>query len=294
MNKIKGLNILVTGGSGFIGKMLIEKLSSLGVNIWATVNTKDNFTVHVNRVRYDGTYKSLSENISEPIDGIIHLATYFLSRHETEQISDLIDANVKLGAHLLEWSHLKNIKFFINTSTYAISYEHNGYNPQNLYAATKQAYEDIQQFYEEVSDTTFITLELTDTYGPNDTRSKFINLLLGSIEKKENFNMSQGEQEICYLHVEDATDAYIKCIEMLVEGTIVENSKFSIYSDEVFKLKDMVVEVLNELKSNISIKLGHYSYRKREIMTFVPTYPKLPKWENKYSLRQGVGTLINK
>lgn len=286
---LKNTNILITGANGFIGKSLCNKLNYLGANIIAVINKKNDLSFPIQKIHYDGTYKSLSVPLeNKKIDIVIHLATCFISNHKSEQINELIDSNVKFGTYILELTKQKGIPYFINTSTYAQFLDHKEYNPQNLYTATKQAFEAIIKYYEETTPNLYVTLELTDTYGPDDERPKFINLVLDAIKKNNVFNMSLGEQEICYLYIDDAVNAYIKCIELLINGSVKENSKYSIYSEEIFKLKDLVTEVCRILNVELETNKGFYSYRDREIMTFEPTYQKLPDWNSKVSLKDGI------
>lgn len=285
----KNLNILVTGSTGFIGRNLLQELYNKGANISAIVNKNNTLSVDCNIISYDGSYQSLINNLKETkIDVIIHLATCFIANHKPEDVDRLIDSNILFGCHLLELTKEKQIPYFINTSTYAQYYDNLEYNPQNLYSATKQAFEDLLKFYEQTLDSTFLTLELTDTFGIGDTRPKFINLLIESYVNKTPFLMSPGEQEICYLYIGDVVNAYIKAIDLLLTLKIKKSSKFSVYSKEVYKLKELAAIVFDILGANNKIELGYYPYRKREIMKFIPKYPKLPNWNCNYSLSEAI------
>lgn len=292
-NNFNGLTVLITGATGFIGQNLLCKLVDIRANVIAVAHNNQPNNNSVDRIVYDGTYESLFKPLEEiKIDIVIHLATLFIANHQPSQIGGLIDSNVKFGSYMLELTRQKNIPYFINTTTYAQAYNHKGYNPQNLYAATKQCFETIVKYYEETTDTVFVTLELTDTYGRNDTRPKFINLLLNAIEDKNTFKMSLGEQEISYLNIEDAVNAYITTIHLLLSKKITNNSKFSVYSEEILKLKDLVTLVCSKLNSSIEINRGFYSYRNREIMTFKPSYIKLPDWNAEISVAEGILKMI--
>jgi len=292
---LKGKTFLITGATGFIGGFLVEKLLSYEASVIAIIHKNEIINNSVKKIRYDGTYESIYKPLENTkIDGVLHLATMFLSNHKANQIGELIDSNIKFGTYLLEFSKNKQIPFFINTATYAQFFDHKGYNPQNLYAATKQSFEDIIRYYEEVTDIFFMTLELTDTYGKNDTRPKFINQLLNAIENNIEFNMSKGEQEINYLNVEDACDAFITAILLCIQQKVNKGSHFSVYSNETYILIDLVKDVISKFNSNIQINNGYYPYRKREIMTFKPSYPKLPDWDARISLMNGISWLVNK
>jgi nucleoside-diphosphate-sugar epimerase len=218
MNK----NILLTGGNGYIGQALINQLLDNNYNVISLIRTKNiNSNNAYKEICYDGSFESISRNlIDEKIDIVVHLATLFLTNHNPSQINELITSNITLGTHLLELCKERSINYFINTSTYAISVNGIDYDPQNLYAATKKSFLDIQKFYELICiNTNFINLELFDTYGIGDNRPKFINLLIDSIKNNRDFNMSAGNQEISYQYIEDVCNAYITLIDNINNST---------------------------------------------------------------------------
>jgi CDP-3, 6-dideoxy-D-glycero-L-glycero-4-hexulose-4-reductase len=55
----------------------------------------------------------------------------------------MITSNITFGTKLLEIASRTGVKTFINTSSAMQNYDNNSYSPTNLYAATKQAFEDI-------------------------------------------------------------------------------------------------------------------------------------------------------
>ncbi len=295
INIFKDKTILITGASGFIGSSLLKYLYDNEVNIIAVVHKTKNIDLPIQTIEYDGSFESLSNSlIDKEIDLVLHLATLFIANHKSDQISDIIDANIKFGAHILELTKQKKIPAFINTSTYATNFKHEGYNPQNFYAATKQSFFDLIKYYQETTNTVFITLEMTDTYGPGDTRPKFINLVLDAISNQQTFKMSLGEQEICYLYIDDAVNAFAHCIMLLIKNEIEINSSYSVYSNEVFQLIDLVSYVSELSGYTLETERGFYPYRDREIMTYKPTYPKLVGWESKVMLKEGINNIRNK
>ena len=65
------------------------------------------------------------------------------------------------------------VKILVNTGTSWQHYENKDYSPVNLYAATKQSFEAILQYYVEVASLKAITLKLFETYGLDDPRPNF-------------------------------------------------------------------------------------------------------------------------
>ncbi len=289
------MNILITGGAGFIARNLIKALLKLDYNIITIYRETipNEFVGKVKMIQYTGNYNDLEENLKDnQIDIVIHLATYFTSKHKTDEIRKLFESNILLGTYVLEFMKSHGVKKFINTSTYATSIDGSNYNPQNLYSATKKAFEDILIFYAKSEKIKTVNLELSDTYGLGDSRPKFINLLLEAIKENREFNMSPGEQEICYIHVNDVVRAYLRAIDMLVKGDIKGIENYSVYGDEVLTLNQLVSKVQDICGKNIQVNKGVYPYREREIMKFKPKYPRLPGWQPQVSLRQGIFEIL--
>lgn len=292
------MNILITGGTGFIGKNLSKKLLSLKHKLILIIrNTFPDFNdKNICVIKYEKDYKTLAEKLSPyKIDLIIHLATFFTNEHKSEEITQIIDSNIVLGTLLLEYAKNNDIKYFINTSTYATSIDDSLYNPQNLYAATKKAFEDILYYYSQSYNIKVINLILYDTYGPQDNRKKFINLLLDSIIRNEKeFKMSKGEQEICYVYIDDVVSAYLKSIELITKEDSEKFLSYEVYGKETLKLKELAERVLKITNSNIKLELGTYPYKKREIMKIFHKYPKLPNWEAEVNLERGIAEILKK
>jgi nucleoside-diphosphate-sugar epimerase len=288
-------NILITGGTGYIGSNLIDKLLSKEFRIFALYNNNKSEKINDNLhwIKYNGSFDSLTK-ITQKIDIILHLATLFSPKHSIDVIKNMINSNILLGVHLLEFAKENNIKSFINTSTYAQSIDGSAYNPQNFYTATKGAFESILKFYTESGVVNNITLSLYDTYGPNDTRPKFINLVLNNLNSAQIFNMSLGEQEIRYIYIDDVTEAYYLSIELLLSNKISKSQTFSICGKETFTLNELVRHVGNIYGKKIETNPGFYPYRDREIMRCNPKFPILPGWEPKTNIEQGIKQIIGK
>jgi nucleoside-diphosphate-sugar epimerase len=213
---------LVTGATGFIGSHLARRLVKDGWAVHAVVRSSSKrdlihdieHAIHFHI--YDGTIDSMQGILAESRpDTIFHLASLFLSQHQPRDITALIQSNITFGTHLVEAAVVNGCFQFINTGTSWQHYENEDYNPVNLYAATKQAFEDILKYYVEAHGVKVITLKLFDTYGPDDPRPKLMNLLKRAAETGETLEMSPGEQLIDLVHVDDVVEAFCTAQELI-------------------------------------------------------------------------------
>jgi len=290
------MNILVTGASGFIGSALCRSLAAGGAHTVVPLLRKDSRgevpAGVAEPIVYSGDIARLTDELSgRGVDGIVHLASLFLAQHTPADIAPLIESNLLLGTHLIEAAAGSGAAWFINTSSFWQHYGNRGYSPVALYAATKQAYEDILQYYRETAPVRIVTLELFDTYGPGDTRPKLFRLLKNLVGREDCLAMSPGEQLMNLLYIDDVVDAYRLLIDRLGEGASLE-SKYCASAADLPTLRDVVALFSMIVGQELKIEWGGRPYRDREFMNPAPVYPPVPGWQQRYSLAEGMAMMI--
>lgn len=292
------MKILITGATGFIGQNLIKLLLKKGYEIHCIIRFNSDISKINNNAqifKYDENISSLQNYfLKENFDGIIHLASLFLAMHTKDDISNLINSNIKFGTELLEACKASNIKWFINTGTFWQNYNTEEYNPVNLYAATKEAFEIIAKYYTETSNLIFTTIKLNDTFGPNDTRNKIFNLWNNIAKSGEILEMSEGKQIIDISYIEDVVIAYEILINHLSSNKNIEfnNKSFVVTSNDRMNLKDLSNYFEKATNTKLNIKWGSKSYREREVMVPFEKGEIVPTWEQKYSLKEAIKRTI--
>ncbi len=288
-------NFIITGATGFIGSRLSKKLIEQGhtVNIISRKSSKysnlKTIKEKINIFEYDGNIKSLIEYFNKSnADFVIHLASLFIAENKPEDVDKLIDSNIKFSTQILEAMNQSKCKKIINTSTSWQHYNNENYNPVCLYSATKEAFENIAKFYCEAYDIKCITLELFDTYGEDDNRPKILNLLEMYSKKGIKLDMSQGDQILDLLYIDDVIDAYLKSIEIIKEKNDNKFIKYSLESQNRITLKELVNMYEDITKNYVQINWGKRPYRKREVMIPWNKGEKLPNWKAKVSLQEGI------
>jgi nucleoside-diphosphate-sugar epimerase len=238
---------------------------------------------------YDGNIEKLIPYFSDKkADVVFHLASLFIPEHESNQIDKLVDSNIKFGLHILEAMKESKTELMINTGTSWQHYHVNEYNPVDLYAATKQAFESLIKYYTEAESIRCITLKLFDTYGESDTRPKLINLLHKFADENKELNMSPGEQVLDLVHVEDVVKAFEKSYEFLYRHKSIRSDQFGVASGRKIRLKDLIEIFEKVTNKKINICWGGREYRKREVMKLWDGYKLLPNWECSIPLEEGL------
>ena len=285
---------IVTGATGFIGSNLCRQLIAENWIVSVITRSSSDYTNikdildDIEIFEYHGKIEELIRYFNEAkADVVYHLASLFIAEHDSYQIDDLVDSNIKLGLHILEAMKESDTKLMINTGTSWQHYHTDEYNPVDLYAATKQAFENVIKYYVEAEDIRFITLKLFDTYGESDTRPKLINLLHKFADEKKELKISPGEQMLDLVHVNDVVKAYLIAYEYL-KNKDFKYKIFGVGSKKPIELKKLIELFEITTGKKLNIVFGGKNYRKREVMTLWDSYETIPGWEIEISLKEGL------
>lgn len=283
--------VLLTGITGFIGRNLVKRFLSQGWQVSALIRSGSDVDVlpERNQIQFFNVDKECMTDIFAKIrpDVVVHLASLYLAQHDYKDIPALINSNVAFGTKLLDAMRLTGVKNFINTGTAWQHYQNEDYNPVNLYAATKQAFEAIIRYYQEAYNFRVINLQLFDTYGRGDTRKKIVALLDELRKTNKSLAMSQGEQFIDLVHIDDVVNAFIMAADYLLQ----DSSKCGIYavsSQKPVRLKELVAEYERIMDCKLHIEWGGRPYRPREVMLPWSDYMLLPGWRAEISFVDGI------
>lgn len=291
------MKIFITGATGFIGNHLVKKLVAESHNVTINLFGEEQSPFEKNISTYKLNETEIQKDIEylklESFDGIIHLASLYLTVHQPEQATQLINSNVRFSTHILECAAQAKVKWFINTGTFWQHYENANYSPANLYAASKQAFESIAQYYWETNQIKFCTLKLSDTYGPGDTRSKIFNLWEKIAKTRETLDMSPGGQVIDISHVYDVIEAfYMLAKHMHNNYPEVNNGDcYAVKSEKRYTLKELADIFEQAAETKLNINWGEKQYREREVMIPWEDGITVPGWDQSINIGKGILTL---
>ncbi|MFA6473931.1 MAG: NAD(P)-dependent oxidoreductase [Patescibacteria group bacterium] len=289
------MKILITGGTGFIGKHLIRRLQLNGHKVCAVTRPSSDthfFTEqHVETYTFDKNIDDFTRYFqTQHFDGVVHLASLFLAQHKSADIPNLVDSNVFFATALLEAASKGGVGWFINTGTFWQHYQDSEYDPVNLYAATKQAFQDIAKYYAATSSINFVTLQLSDTFGPGDTRPKIFNLWMKHAKTHERLDMSPGDQCLDISYIDNVIDGYVRLTELLTRDTERKSNGcvFALTSGRSRPLKELADIFQKVTGVTLNIQWGARPYRPREVMETWSKGVTIPGWTPAVSLEEGI------
>lgn len=253
------MNILVTGGAGFIGShvvdVLIEKGHRVSVIDDLSTGSKDNLNPKATFYK-----RSINDNISEIFEKekpevVFHLAAQIDLRKSVNET--IFDANTNIIGALNVLENMKKFegKKIIFSSTAAVygddvkvpTNESEKEQPQSPYGIAKLSIEKYLSFYKRVHDIDFVVLRYANVYGPRQNSKGeagvvaiFINKILS---KEQPIINGSGLQTRDYVYVKDVVKANMLAFENDASGIFNVGTGIETNVNEVFKKIIELMEV---------------------------------------------------
>jgi UDP-glucose 4-epimerase len=209
---------VVTGGAGFIGSHLCERLQNDG---WRVISLDNYFTGskdnHVPGVEYrEGHTKDIAKLVPENPDIIYHLGEYARTAVAIEEPDVVLDLNTIGTIGVLEYWRSKKCKLvYAGSSTVKADTRADGVEGRDLspYTWTKAANTDLVRNYARWYALSYATVYFFNVYGPRERAGKYgtvVEIFRQNLEQGQPHKVnSPGTQTRTYTHVMDTVDALI-------------------------------------------------------------------------------------
>lgn len=270
---------LITGGAGFIGSHLAEKLINMGQevfvidNLWtgrleniAKIQKKKNFHLVVDTILNE----SVMNELIFKVDHIYHLAAAVGVRNIMDHPVETLDINVKGSETVLRLANQFKKKVLIASTSeiYGKHIDHTLSEDDNrvmgsvkkrrwAYACSKTLDEFLALAYYDEKKLPVVIARLFNTVGPRQTgRYGMVlpNFVQCALLGKPIPVYGDGTQSRSFTHVSDVVDALTKLMaEPKAEGDI-----FNVGNDKEVTIKDLAVKVKEMTGSNSEIEFIPY------------------------------------
>lgn len=288
IGKERGIRVLVTGGSGFIGHHVVDKI--LRQTDWdITLIDRLDSSGNLNRLSEIGCpnkrvtfkYHDLRAEFNNQLmaqigfhDYIIHIAALTHVDRSIESPMCAVMDNVVATCNILEFARHVGCKKFLYFSTdevfgpapEGIRYsEWDRYNSGNPYSATKAGAEELcLAFHNTYGVPVFITHTM-NVFGERQHPEKFIPMVIGKVRDGERISIHADKSKTkagsrFYIHAETVAEAVLFLLERAASG-----DKYNIVGDEEvdnLQLAKMIAEIqkkplLYEMVDFHSSRPGH-------------------------------------
>ena len=214
---LSGRRILVTGGSGFIGRHVVSELARASARV-RVVDLKPHPDPAIDIVQGDLVEPAVLEACFDTeIDAVVHLAALTSVLRSVEQPEITYRTNVSATHGLLEAARAAGAGALIFASTNAVTGPTEGpaiteaatLRPLTPYGATKAAAEMLMSAYTASYGLRCVSLRLTNVYGPGmQAKDSIVARLMRAIRLGTTFEVyGDGTQVRDYVHVADVFQA---------------------------------------------------------------------------------------
>ena len=302
---MKNKQILVTGGTGLLGRSVIQILKQKGYRVTAIDLFKRDIK-GVEVIQGDFANRDLVHELLKDTDAVIHLAAMLGVDNCRLHPDQVIKVNYENTKTFIDECLEHKVKRFVFTSSSEIYgnskeipyREESTPSPLSVYGKSKVLVEEYLKTVQKKSKMTVGITRLFNVYGFNQRMTFVVPLMLDAAFRNKPLSIfGDGEQVRCFTYVDDAANAIVKLIEYdKTPFEIINIGRKKEYT--ITQLAKLVLKYIPDSRSKIQyLPYGSKNVREEnlEIRRRVPLVEKAKRllhFEAKTSLEAGLKKII--
>lgn len=302
---LKNKNVLVTGGTGFVGSHLVKELIKMGAKVVTTYEYLDPLSYFITEkldkkctmVNLDvADFEAVYDTVTKfDIEYIFHLAAQAIVEVAYYNPRKTLKSNVMGTVNVLESARLfPKVKAVVVASSdkaygklakgkYVETDALRGDHP---YDVSKSATDLISQCYFRTYQVPVVVTRFGNIYGEGDNNySRIIPGLMKIILEKKTMELrSDGKAIRDYLYVKDVVTGYLKLAQNIDK---TKGEAYNFGSEETLSVVELIKEIEKALKIKVNYKILNIA--KNEIPYQSLNYDKIKKtlgWKPKYTVKK--------
>jgi len=285
------MKVLVTGGTGYLGRNLCARLSELGYRPVVLLHSPDSLHKVPASWQQKVDVVVWGEQDLDPLfeqegfGAVLHLATCYGRRGEAP--ATLLEANCLYPLRILERALSAGVPLFLNAGTSLPG-------GLNAYALSKDQFVQWSRLLQDNRSTVFLNLQLEHFYGPGDGDEKFTSWLFRQLlENAPEIGLSEGLQKRDFLFIDDLVAAVVCLLQKgrWSDGAWVD---VPIGSGQSVTIRDFVELARTVAGATSRLNFGAVPVRRGEPQDLQADTHILRQlgWSPKYSLAEGIALAL--
>ena len=305
------MKFLITGGLGFIGSKIIEKLTNDGHSV-ICVDNRDTYDI-LSKDQLDDLIKWRTRNwVNKSVikidgdildrivclkafthrpDTVIHLATYPRAKIVDKDPINGVPKVIGTTTNLLWHASKFDTKKFVYISSSMVygdfkdgTREESNTKPTNIYGEAKLTGERLTKLFAKRDGLNYVIVRPSGVYGPGDLPDRVVSKFFDKAINNEVITLHNGENKVDFTYRQDAAYGIVKAAL-----SDVANTSFNITAGNATSLRTLAETIIEITGSKSEIKdIGMQSLYPMRGTLDISRAKDLLEYEPKFTLRQGL------